>query len=300
VSTRITTGMTQRAILADLNAVSGRLTRTQEKVASNKEITRPSDDPFNASRALALRGELAGLRQYQRNANDAVGWQEATEVALDNVTQSLQRVQELAVRGATDASDLASREAMAAEVDQLIEDIKQNVNSSYAGRYVFAGTQTDTPPYASGADTYGGDTGTMARQIGPGISLEINVLGSAVLGNGQASGDDKLLHVLRDVADHLRAGDGASLRGTDLARLETNLEDVLGIRAQNGARTNRIEAALGRLAELDESTTEQLSLTEDADIAKTLIEFNSQQAAYQAALRAGATIVQSSLMDFLR
>ena len=46
--------------------------------------------------------------------------------------------------------------------------------------------------------------------------------------------------------------------------------------------------------------TEQLSNTEDADIAKTMIDFNSQSAAYQAALRAGANIVQSSLMDFLR
>ena len=44
----------------------------------------------------------------------------------------------------------------------------------------------------------------------------------------------------------------------------------------------------------------QLSKTEDADIAETLIELNSQTAAYQAALRAGASIVQTSLMDFLR
>jgi flagellar hook-associated protein 3 FlgL len=46
--------------------------------------------------------------------------------------------------------------------------------------------------------------------------------------------------------------------------------------------------------------TTQLSETEDADIAKTLIQFNSQSAAYQASLRAGANIMQASLMDFLR
>jgi flagellar hook-associated protein 3 FlgL len=68
----------------------------------------------------------------------------------------------------------------------------------------------------------------------------------------------------------------------------------------NGARQNRLDAALSRLVEVEESTLKQLSETEDADIAKTLIEFSSQQAAYQAALKAGANIVQSSLMDFLR
>ena len=51
---------------------------------------------------------------------------------------------------------------------------------------------------------------------------------------------------------------------------------------------------------MEETTIKQLSDTEDADIAKTIIELNSQQAAYQAALRAGASIVQASLMDFLR
>jgi flagellar hook-associated protein 3 FlgL len=75
---------------------------------------------------------------------------------------------------------------------------------------------------------------------------------------------------------------------------------VIAARALNGARQNRLDAALSRLAEVEESTLKQLSDTEDADIAKTLIDFSSQQAAYQAALKAGASIVQASLMDFLR
>ena len=121
-----------------------------------------------------------------------------------------------------------------------------------------------------------------------------------MLGEGQAAGDDKLLDVLRDAVGHLRAGDGASVRGTDLSRLDANLDHLLEARAANGARTNRLEAALTRLDEVHESTVKQLSSVEDADIAETLISLNSQTAAYQAALRAGASIVQTSLMDFLR
>ena len=121
-----------------------------------------------------------------------------------------------------------------------------------------------------------------------------------MLGEGQGAGDNKLLDVMRDAIDHLRAGDGASVRGTDLARLDTNFDNLLDVQAGNGARANRLEAALSRLAEVEETTVKQLSETEDADIAKTIIDLNSQQAAYQAALRAGASIVQSSLMDFLR
>ena len=51
---------------------------------------------------------------------------------------------------------------------------------------------------------------------------------------------------------------------------------------------------------MEESTLKLLSDAEDADMGKTLIDFSTQQAAYQAALKAGATIVQQSLLDFFR
>ena len=75
---------------------------------------------------------------------------------------------------------------------------------------------------------------------------------------------------------------------------------MLAVRARNGATTNRLQAADSRLDDITLSVTQQLSDTEDADMAQTLIDFNSQSAAYQSALRAGASIVQTSLMDFLK
>jgi flagellar hook-associated protein 3 FlgL len=296
MSMRITTGMTQRNVLSDLNRVNERLSRTQQKVASNKEIARPSDDPFNASRALALRTSMESTQQYQRNIQDAQGWQETAEIALADITDAIGRAQELLVEGASDATPAEARLAIAAEMDQLIEGVKQTANATYRGRYVFAGTETDAPPYISGTDAYQGSTEVVERQIGPGVALPIGVLGTSFLGDGA---DGKLLQVLRDVSTHLQANDGTALRA-DVGLLDGKLDDVLGVRALNGARENRLEAALSRLGEVEESTLKQLSETEDTDIAKTLIELNSQQAAYQAALKAGANIVQASLMDFLR
>jgi flagellar hook-associated protein 3 FlgL len=296
VSTRITTGMTQRNILADLNRVNERLNRAQQKIASNKEISRPSDDPFNASRALALRTSMESTQQYQRNIQDALGWQETAEIALSDITDAIHRAQELVVEGSSDTSPTEARLAIAAEIDQLIESVKENANATYRGRYVFAGTATDAPPYVAGDDLYHGSPDDVERQIGPGVALPIGVLGSSFLGSGA---DGKLLAVLRDVSTHLKADDGVAIRN-DVALLDAKEDELLGVRALNGARQNRLDAALSRLAEVEESTLKQLSETEDADIAKTMIEFSSQQAAYQAALKAGASIVQPSLMDFLR
>jgi flagellar hook-associated protein 3 FlgL len=306
VSTRITNSMIQRNILADLNQVSDRLSRTQMRAASGKQIERPSDDPFGASQAMALRGDLASTRQYQRNAQDAQGWQDATEQALSSINSYLQRARDLLVQGGSDSSDQTSRNAIADELEQVLKGIKQDANANYRGSYIFAGAKTSTAPYdVDGADGYLGDEAGLdpavpgiAREIGPGVSLNVNTVGREFLGDG--GGDGKLLSTLRTAIDHLRAGDGASLRGADLPALDGNLDTLLEVRSRNGARTNRVESALVRLGQVEQSSVSQLSDVEDADFAQTMIDLSSQTAAYQAALRSGASIVQSSLLDFLR
>ncbi len=308
MSNRITHGMMQRNVLADLNSVSSRLSKTQQKIASNKEIERPSDDPFEASRAMALRQSLAATRQQSRNAQDAMGWQEATEQSLGQITDLVHRARELVVRGATDSADAQDRTAIAAELEQIIESVKQNANATYRGSYLFSGSKTDTPPYQQGAaDAYAGDEAGLdpavpgvLREIGPGVTMSINTVAREFLGDGRPAGDGKLIDTLRGAVDALRADDAATLRDTQLGKLDQNLDTLLEVRARNGARSNRLDSAVTRLSEVEESTVKQLSQTEDADIAKTLIDFNSQQAAYQSALRAGASLVQTSLLDFLR
>jgi flagellar hook-associated protein 3 FlgL len=304
MSTRITQAMIARATLSDLQQSADRLSRTQRKLASGQEITRPSDDPYGTSRALNLRTELEGQRQLQRNVQDGQGWLTVTDTALSQVTDVVQRARELLVSGASDSAGPTARNAMADEVDQLVESLKQASNAAYGGRYVFSGTATQTAPYAvGGADAYAGNGATVAREIGPNVSVAINFDAHALLGDGQSAGDGLLLDNLRDISQHLRGGttaDATALRGTDLRALDANLQNVLRVRAQVGALANRLESAGSRLAQLEETTTALLSQVEDADMAKTITDYSTQQSAYQSALRAGANIVQSSLLDFLR
>jgi flagellar hook-associated protein 3 FlgL len=306
MSGRITSMMISRSVLADLNDVSSRLAKTQQKMSSGKEITRPSDNPYGTSRALTLQSDLDGTQQYQRNIGEAVAWQNITDAALSKINDAVQRARELVVGAASDSAGQAARTADAQEIDQLIETIKGEMNANYGGSYVFSGTATNAKPYVLGTpvnDAYAGDAGTVAREIGPGVSVTINTIGRTVLGDGQASGDNKLLDVLRDITDDLRGGTTANannLRGTDLQRLDANLAALTQARATVGATTNRLEAADARLQEVEETTTKLLSDVEDADMAKTFIDYSMQQNVYQSALRAGSNIIQQSLLDFLR
>jgi flagellar hook-associated protein 3 FlgL len=295
VSTRITQSMISRNVLADINTVSDRLERTRQKLASGKELTRPSDDPLLVGRDLMYRSQLASNRQYQRNIDEAQGWHDASDSALASIGRMLLRARDLAVSGANGATDAASRQAMAAEINQIIDGIKNEGNAQYAGRYLFAGTSTLTAPYATADDAYHGDPNAIQREIGPGVQLQVNTIGSDVVGDA-ASG---IVKALRDLHASLVANDVTAI-SNGIRSIDTAHDALITARADIGSRSNRLEAAQGRLGELEESTMGLLSKTEDADMAKTYVEASTQQAVYQSALQAGAKIVQTSLLDFLR
>jgi flagellar hook-associated protein 3 FlgL len=301
---RITEGMTRRTVLQDLGASKARLTQTQREVSSGHRITRPADDPFGAGRTLQLSGELEGFKQYKSNVDDGVGWVTATETALTRITDTVQRARELLVQGGNDSNGQVAREGIAAEIEALTEAVKQEANVTYDDRYIFSGTTTETRPYELGpGDEYQGNEGTIQRVIGKGVSLGVNVNIQTILGNGAGAADNKLLDVLRDIATDLRGGTAANaeaLRGTDLQRLSANIDELTRVRAVVGATTNRLTTAGTRLEQLQEASLTQLSQTYDVDMAEALVNFSSEQTAYETALRAGSKLIQPSLMDFLK
>jgi len=298
VTGRITQSMLTTNLLADLQNVTNRLAQTQNQLSSGKQITKPSDDPFGTARALQFRADLAANQQYQANVNDASGWQNATDTALGQIGNLTLRARDLLVQGANDTVGAAGRQSIAAEIDQIIESIKSVGNTTYAGRYIFAGSKTTAAPYTpGGADAYLGDTASLQREIGPGVQMPFNVDGASVIGDGSTAGS--LLATLRQISTDLKANNSTALQGGDLSALDTANAAVTTMRATVGARTNRLSSALSRLQQLQESTTQLLSQTEDVDMAQATVNFSQQQVAYQAALKAGAQIIQPSLMDFL-
>jgi flagellar hook-associated protein 3 FlgL len=301
--TRITNDMAIASTLADINAAQGAMARSQEQLASGHSINAPSDNPYGASQALSLQSALDGLTAYEGDAQDGVSWMNTSSAALASIQSQAQRVRELVLEGGSGLNSPSDLQAIAAEVEQLAEGVKQDANTQYAGQYVFAGTLTATPPYQQGAeDAYQGNGGAIRRALGPGATVNVAVNLAGVLGSGSAAADGKLLDTLRTIANNLREGTPAAvetLRTADLASLDTNLNALTGLQAEAGAVTNQLQLAVARVASLRTTTTAHLSNVQDADIAKVSIEFSNQQAAFNAALRAGASIVQQSLLEFL-
>ncbi len=303
MSERITSTMMAGTTLADINAALNGMQRSESELASGKSIQQPSDNPYGAARAIELQSSIDGMSSYASGAQDGISWTQTASSALNNINEVTQRVRELLVQASNGVNNATDRTAIAEEVDQLAATVKQDANTQYAGQYVFSGTLTSTPPYKAGAeDEYQGNAGQVTRTIGPNASLAINANLSTVLGNGQESGDGKLLDTLRTISQHLRSGapaEVAALGSTDLKNLDSNLQALSTLQAGVGATTAQMRIAASRIEDLQVTAAKVLSNTQDADLAKVSVAYSSEQAAYNAALRAGASIVQTSLLDFL-
>jgi len=304
MSTRVTTDMVMDSTLANINSAQLAMQRTQAELSSGTTIQEPSDNPFGASQVIQLQSALDGLTGYEKSAQDGISWLNTASGALANINEVAQHARQLIVQAANGINNKADLENIAEEVTQITETVKQDADTQYAGQFVFSGTATGTAPYKSGEgeDAYQGNNGTVARATGPATSVTVSVALSSVLGNGQAGGDGKLLDTLRTIAQNLREGTPASieaLTGADLKSLDTNLEALAGLQADAGAATDQLNTAVTRVQDLQTTTTAQLGNVQDANIAQVAMEFSNEQSAYDAALRAGASVVQESLLEFL-
>jgi flagellar hook-associated protein 3 FlgL len=303
MSGRITPAMVTSSTLNDINSALTQLERSSSELSSGRSILQPSDNPYGASRAIALQSQLDGLSSYTSSAQDGISWESTATGAMSNMSTLAQRARELLVQVSNGTYGQGDRNNIAAAIDQLAESVKQDANSQYAGQYVFSGTATGTAPYPQGeSDTYQGDKGAVTRAIGPNAVVSVSTDISSLLGNGEASEDGKLLAVLSTISKHLRGGtpeDLSALGSTDLTGLDRNIETLTQLQAGAGSVTEQLQTAVSRIESLQITITQTLSNTEDVDFAKASIDYSNQQAAYEAALRAGANIVQESLLNFL-
>jgi flagellar hook-associated protein 3 FlgL len=283
--------------------VQDQLATTQQQLSTGLSINQPSDNPYGASLAVQLKNDMAGLSNYNSSITDGTAWASAADTSLTNVMSMLQRAQELTVQASNGVESATDLSATADEIDQLADAMKQEANTQYNGQYIFSGTASNTQPYSnSTGDTYQGNTAAVTRQIGPGSTLQVNVDVSSVLGSGSGANDGKLLDTLRSIAADMRSGNGsgvADLSSNQLTNLQNSLNGLTQLQANVGATQNRLTLASDRIQGLQNSDTAALSNDEDVNMAQAITTFSNEQAAFSAALKAGANIVQSSLMDFL-
>ena len=228
---------------------SDKLGKAMEKLSSGYRINRAGDDAAGLAISEKLRGQISGLAQASRNSSDAVSLVQTAEGALNEVHSMLQRVRELAVQYKNGTLATNDRLAIQSEVNQLKAEIER------------IGTDTEF----NGIKLLNSSTGNVTFQVGAGDSQQITV---ATVSVGTA------------VAQTVYTMSATST--TDIAGIDTAINNVSAARATFGAVQNRLEHTISNLASYTENLTASESRIRDADMAAEMVQFTKLQILTQA------------------
>lgn len=142
---RITNTMMMNQTLRNVSKSKNNLNTSENELATEKKITRPSDDPIVAIRALSLRSSLSEINQYlKHNIPDAESWLDVTQSSLNNMDGILSDIFQYCNQGSSDQFTTNDRSAIIDVLKQYRTAIYSEANADYAGRYCFTGYKTDT------------------------------------------------------------------------------------------------------------------------------------------------------------
>lgn len=301
---RITNSMLVNNMISNLGKNLSRMESYQQKLATGKKISVPSDDPVVAARALKLRTDVSQIEQYKKNVKDAMSWLEVTESAIADVGDILQRARELAVQASNGATTPEDTKKICEEVKQLKTQLVNLGNATYAGRQIFSGFKTnqkllnDDGSFAIDVD----NTEGIIYQIGVADSININVTGGDFFNSGNTATTGTFGTIFEDMNNFITALDSGDYAVIDetIGKIDMQQNNLLRIRADIGARYNRLELTNNRLGNDGLNFTKLMSENEDIDQAENIMLLKSEENVYRASLAGGARIIQPSLVDFLR
>lgn len=290
--------MLNTQLLRNLNGNLRQLDSLQNQLASGRRMNKPSDDPVGIGFSMRYRSELSANDQYIKNVDNALSWLDYTDSMMGQVNDVLQRVRELAVKGANSTNPDTAMDAIGSEVAQLRDQLVMIGNSQFNGKYVFNGEMTDAPPYTNtGAVTERTDRGKIQFEIGLGVKIAVNTTGNDIFGTpGEA---DHLFLLMDEMIAALGSEDHEAVNGL-LGQFDSRIDKILTVRADLGAKTNRVELSQDRLNDIDINLQTLRSKVEDADIAALITNLKTVENVYQSSLSVGARLIRPSLVDFLR
>jgi len=192
---RISSLASSRYTIGEMNRKTNTINDLQSKISSGKELLRPSDDPIQVATTERLDGAIQRLGQYEKNNMTATHKLSQEESILDNVTNMLQRMKELAISANSDVLSNADRQAIRAESEQLNKQLIDYANTqTNDGEFLFAGSKVNTRPFelAGGKILYQGDQKQNHLQISDSRKVLANDTGDQIFqrirnGNGHYS-----------------------------------------------------------------------------------------------------------------
>ena len=274
----------------NLGSISEELSKANEIATTGKRINNLSDDPVSLAQSLNIRSTLSNINQMGRNISFGNSWLTASESALTSVQNIISDAKALCVQMASATTGSEQRASAAENVQNMLDEIVSLANTDVAGNYIFAGSKTDTIPFAQDG-TYNGDNTPFSIKISRNSTVEIGNDGQAVFGT--------VFNTLADLKTALQSNDLGGIQNA-MDNLDGHFDDISTKISDAGSKTNRLEIKDNIYQNLNFSNTERLSRIEDADIAEAIMNVKAAELTYQAALASSSKVMTLTLMDYLK
>jgi flagellar hook-associated protein 3 FlgL len=284
------------------------LTKTQEQLSTGKQIVSPSDAPDKAALVTRLDSTLARQQSYLDNLKSVNIRLTAEETALQNTSDVMYRIKELATQAANDTLSVQDRKGIAMEIGTLKDQILSLANSQDSnGNYLFSGSRVGEPAFSKDSNDrvlYQGDQARMKVDVGDSRRMNLNMPGSDVFtrvvrddGKGGRVGVD-FFQALDDLATAVQASDHISMqRGiSEVDILQNGISEGLG---QVGADLTVVDMQTSVLDQVMLQLKTTRSDVQDLDYTEAITRMNKDQLALEAAQSSFAKISQLSLFKYL-
>jgi flagellar hook-associated protein 3 FlgL len=303
----------------------------QLKGSNLKRIQKPSDDPIGNVELLSIRSQLVDANQYMRNASFAKTNLEFTETALDELTEILTKAKEISIGQASDIYNPEIRASVAKEIAQLKNQALAISNRRLGNRFIFGGYKTLSRPFNEDGK-YQGDQGKISLEVNKDFFLPMNLNGKEVF-YSNSSGKIKTENlrpeeidstleqdVIRGPANSQNAeqveeanifNNLASLENALLTNnpdiiqdllevIDKDIDHVVKLRTEVGSILNSVNGAENAIENRKLQSETYKSRIEDADVAELFSDLSRQQNALNASYKASSTLLNKSLLDFVR
>ena len=240
-----------------------RIGKDIEKLSSGLRINRAGDDASGLAVSEKMRSQIRGLNQASANASNGINFIQVTEAFLQETTDIMQRIRELAVQASNGIYSAEDRMQIQVEVSQLVAEVDRIASSAQ-----FNGMNMLTGRFAreTGENVV---TGSMWFHIGANMDQRMRVyigtMSAAALGIRDI-GDEKIMTI-----------ETADAANRSIGTIDAGLKKINKQRADLGGYQNRMELTVVGLDIASENLQAAESRIRDADMAKQMVEYTKNQ-----------------------
>jgi flagellin len=293
VNTNISASLAQASLAKNERALS----KAMEQLSTGRKINTAADDAAGLAISTRMSSQIIGLEQSVQNASDAISMIQTAESALDEITNMLLRMRELALQASNGTGSVADRDYLQDEFSRLKAEIDRIANNTeWNGRAVLNGNAGGT-----GVQNVSFQVGGKAGQT---ISVDFGyMVGGGHTSTSASTGASAIAGIVLSGIAISGATTAAAQTAASAAMtgIDQAIENVSNQRASFGATVNQLTHSIDNLTQVSINAESTRSRIMDTDYAKSTSELAKAQIIQQAgtAMLAQANQLPASVLDLL-